>query len=90
MSNDTTIPFADPAFTDVLSDLLRDGAQQMIKQAVQAELDTFLNEYKDTDSAGRRAVVRNGYQPEREILTGLGPLPVALPKTRGRVGCPPA
>ena len=86
MSNDTTIPFADPAFTDVLSDLLRDGAQQMIKQAVQAELDTFLNEYKDTDSAGRRAVVRNGYQPEREILTGLGPLPVALPKTRDRAG----
>lgn len=86
MSNDTTIPFADPAFTDMLSDLLRDGAQQMIKQAVQAELDTFLNTHEDTDSAGRRAVVRNGYQPEREILTGLGPLPVALPKTRDRAG----
>ena len=34
--------------------------------------------------AGRRAVVRNGYQPEREVLTGIGPVRVQVPKTRDR------
>ena len=33
---------------------------------------------------GRRAVVRNGYQPEREVLTGIGPVRVQVPKTRDR------
>jgi transposase-like protein len=31
-------------------------------------------------------VVRNGYQPEREVLTGVGPVAVRLPKTRDRAG----
>jgi putative transposase len=72
MSNDTTIPFADPSFADALSDLVRDGAQRIIKQAVQAELDAFLQANTDQDDDGRRAVVRNGYQPERDVLTSVG------------------
>ena len=36
MRDDTTIAFTDPAFADALSDLVRDGAQRIIKQAVQA------------------------------------------------------
>ena len=32
----------------------------------------------------RRAVVRNGYQPEREVLTGIGSVRVQVPKTRDR------
>jgi uncharacterized protein YhfF len=77
MSHDTTISFTDPAFADELTDLVRAGAQRIIKQAVQAELDAFLAEHGDTDTAGRRQVVRNGYQPERCVLTGIGP--VSLP-----------
>ena len=38
------------------------------------------------DDQGRRAVVRNGYLPEREILTGIGPVAVRVPKTRDRAG----
>jgi len=34
------------------------------------------------DEAGRAAVVRNGYQPERDIQTGIGP--VTVPKIRSR------
>ncbi len=86
MTNDTTIPFAGPSFADALSDLVRDGAQRIIKQAVQAELDAFLQANTDQDDDGRRAVVRNGYQPERDVLTGVGPVSVALPKTRDRAG----
>jgi len=36
------------------------------------------------DEQGRRIVVRNGYLPEREILTGVGPMPVKVPKVRSR------
>ena len=30
------------------------------------------------DEAGRAAVVRNGYQPERDIQTGIGPVTVKV------------
>ena len=35
---------------------------------------------------GRRAVVRNGYLPAREILTTVGPVEVQVPKVRDRTG----
>ena len=74
-----------PAFRDELSDLVREGAQRLIRQAVEAELKTFLDEHEcERDGEGRRAVVRNGYQPEREVLTGIGPVRVQVPKTRDR------
>jgi len=36
------------------------------------------------DEQGRRAVVRNGYLPDREILTGVGPVAVKVPKVLSR------
>jgi len=87
MVNDTIVSFADPAFHDELSDLVRDGAQRIIRQAVEAELKAFLEQHAaKLDNEGRRAVVRNGYQPEREVLTGIGPVKVRVPKTRDRAG----
>lgn len=87
MSNDTVVSFSDPAFRDELSELVRHGAQQIIRQAVEAELKVFLDEHaQERDAQGRRAVVRNGYQPEREILTGVGAVRVRVPKTRDRAG----
>lgn len=80
MRDDTTIDFTDPAFTGALSYLVRDGAQRPIKQAVQAELDAFMHAQADRDGDGRRAVVRNGYQPECDVLIGVGPVSVTLPK----------
>ena len=87
MANNTIVSFANPAFHDELSDLVRDGAQRIIRQAVEAELKAFLEQHAAAqDSAGRRAVVRNGYQPERDVLTGIGPVKVRVPKTRDRAG----
>lgn len=87
MANDTVVSFANPAFHDELSDLVREGAQRIIRQAVEAELKAFLEQHGESqDAAGRRAVVRNGYQPEREVLTGIGPVKVRVPKTRDRAG----
>lgn len=70
---------------DALSALVREGAQRLIAQAVQVELEQFLAEFAgQTDRSGRCAVVRNGYLPERSILTGIGPITVQVPKVRSR------
>ena len=86
MDNDTTVPFLNPAFRDEMTELIRAHAQTAIRQAVLAELEAFLGSHDDTDGQGRRNVVRNGYQPEREVLTGVGRVKVQLPKTRDRSG----
>lgn len=70
---------------DGLSELLRTGAQRLIRQAVEAELAELLAQYADqTDKHGRAAVVRNGYLPQRAVVTGLGPVAVRVPKVRSR------
>lgn len=72
---------------DPLTELLRRGARDLIKQAVEAELATFLDQYRDVQLPdGRQAVVRNGYQPERTVQTGIGEVPVQMPKVRDRSG----
>jgi len=72
---------------DPLTDLLRNGARALIQQAIEAELQAFLGDYaKVTDLRGRQTVVRNGYLPEREIVTGAGPVAVKIPKVRDRSG----
>jgi len=73
--------------SDSLTELLRLGARGLIEKAVEAELDLLLEHYSNvTDLQGRRAVVRNGHLPERDILTGLGEIPVRVPKVRDRSG----
>jgi transposase-like protein len=88
MSEDTIVQFRKPdAVRDALTELLREGAQQLLKQAVQAELEEFLGRHADVrDEHGRAGVVRNGHLPEREVLTGIGPVTVRVPKVRNRTG----
>lgn len=74
---------------DLLSTMLREGAQRLVAQAVEAEFADFLARVSGERLAdGRAAVVRNGFQPEREILTGLGSVSVRVPKARSRVEAP--
>jgi len=62
------------AISDALTDLLKTGAQQLIMNAVEAELETFLAPYADRHTdGGHAAVVRNGHHPSRTIQTGIGP-----------------
>ena len=66
-------------------DLVRRGAREVIQQAIDAELARLLEHYSNVKTlAGSRAVVRNGYLPEREILTAVGPASVKVPKVRDR------
>lgn len=76
-------------FSDALTELLRNGARTLIQQAVEAELSGFLEQFSDRLLAdGKSAVVRNGFQPERPIQTGIGPVTVNIPKVRSRDGDP--
>lgn len=86
MNDDSVVRFSRPdAVSDPLTELLREGAQRLIQQAVEAELCELLAEYAgETDSEGRSAVVRNGYLPERKVVTGIGPVSVRIPKVRSR------
>ena len=70
-----------------LDDLIRRGARQVIEQAIEAELAQLLDQYENVKTlTGNRAVVRNGYLPEREVLTAIGPVAVKVPKVRDRSG----
>jgi transposase-like protein len=77
------------AGADPLTELLRAGAKQLIYQAVEAQLQEVLAEHADRrTAAGKAGVVRNGYLPEREFQTGVGPVPVRIPKVRAKTGDP--
>jgi transposase-like protein len=70
-----------------MDELVRRGARQVIEQAIEAELSELLAQYSNVRTlAGRQAVVRNGYLPEREVLTAAGPVAVQVPKVRDRSG----
>jgi putative transposase len=89
MTQDNLVEFKTPeteeTFSDALSELLRQGARQIIAQAVEAELSEFLGQYRGLkDERGRQAVVRNGYLPERTITTGVGEVAIQVPKVRDR------
>jgi len=69
----------------VLEEVLRDGAREMLARAVHEEVEEFIEGYSHLrDEQGRQIVVRNGYLPEREILTGLGPIRVRQPRVDDR------
>jgi putative transposase len=86
MTQDNLIKLSQPgAFSDLLTDVLRNGARALLAQAVEAEVTGFLGGHADklTDD-GRAGLVRHGHLPEREIMTGIGPVAVRCPRVRDR------
>ncbi|CAM5199663.1 IS256 family transposase [Oligella ureolytica] len=72
----------DETGTDVLTALLRNGARQLIAQAVEAELQQLCNKDKllpDGEVCAR-------HLPERSIQTGIGDVDIKVPKVRDRSG----
>ena len=54
-------------------------------QAVEAEVAEFLAQHADLKTeTGQQRVVRHGHLPEREIMTGIGPVAVRQPRVRDR------
>src|SRR5919201_6020063 len=71
--------------TSPLDELVRQGAQQMLQSAIEMEVDDFLAQHTERrDRGGSRLVVRNGYLPSREILTGAGRLSIEQPRVRDK------
>ncbi|MCF8482937.1 MAG: IS256 family transposase [Rhodospirillum sp.] len=86
MTDDTVVGFRQPGETDdPLTEILRSGARRLLAQAVEAEVAALLAEHSHLKAEdGRQRLVRHGHGPEREILTGIGPVPVRRAKVRDR------
>src|SRR5215475_8174401 len=90
VSNDNVVQLNQPgAFQDQLTEVLRRGARDLLAQAVEAEVAEFLARHAalKTDD-GRTRVVRHGHLPEREVMTGIGPIAVRQPRVRDRKALP--
>ena len=87
MRNDTITALPNPSgfSADPLSDILRQGARDLIQQAVEAELAALLDAHEsDRLPDGRSRLVRHGYLPRREVMTGIGAVSVQVPRVRDR------
>lgn len=74
-------------FQDVLTEVLREGARQRLKTAIEIEINAFIEEHQSkVTESGLQQIVRNGYLPERTIQTGIGDIAVEVPRTRDRGG----
>lgn len=70
---------------DALTEVCREGAREMLKRALEAEITEFLDQHKGVvDDFGKRQIVRNGYLPEREIQTGIGAISAKVPRARDK------
>ena len=71
--------------SDPFTDVIRDGARKLIEQAIQAELAALMAAFAGEKlEDGRARVVRHGHLPERDVMTGIGPVPVKVPRVRDR------
>ena len=86
MSKDNIIKLIQPASVDdQLTEILRNGARSLLAQAVEAEVADFLGKHTGLKTAdGHQRVVRHGHLPEREVMTGIGPVTVRQPRVRDR------
>ena len=73
---------------DVLTEILFNGAQRLLSQAIEAEVEGWLESHQHLlDDNGHRQVVGNGRLPTRTIVTGLGPVggsPTSRPRSPDR------
>jgi transposase-like protein len=81
----TSAESAPPSSGDVLTAILRRGAQALLGQAVEDEVRQWIEQHAHlVDERGHRQVVRNGHLPTRSILTGVGPVEVTQPRVHDR------
>ena len=87
MSNTTTeiALKKDPETWSLMEKILRDGARKMLQQALENEVAEFLEKHSNSrDENGLKSVVRNGYNPPRDIVTGIGKFEVKAPRIDDR------
>ena len=70
-------------FADPLTEVLRSGAQALLAHAVEAEVAALLAPaMRQAEEDGRRRLVRHGHLPDREMMTGIGPVAPRCPRVR--------
>ncbi len=87
MSLTTITQLPDPSgfSADPFTDIIREGARKLIEQAIHAELAALMAAFADEKlENGTSRLVRHGHLPEREVMTGIGPVPVKVPRLRDR------
>lgn len=79
------LKFPAESVRSALEEILREGAQKMLRQAIEEEVALYLEaRHEIVDDQGRRQVVRNGSLPKRHIQTPLGSIEVQQPRVRDR------
>ena len=89
MAKSTVLAFDLPSefSADSLTEVIQNGAKELLRTAVQAEVSAFITEHAHLlDEEGRQRLVRHGFLPEREMMTGIGTVPVQVPRVRDRGG----
>ena len=72
----------------VLEQIARKGAKKMLQIAMENEVEEFVQKYSElTDKNGRKAVVKNGYMRQRDIVTGIGSITIKQPRVDDRSLC---
>jgi len=72
-----------------LDEIIREGARRMLQAAIDAEVNSFIQDHQHRrDEDGRRLVVKNGSLPAREILTGAGTIEVQQGRVRDNAASP--
>ena len=69
-----------------LEEIIREGARKLLQSAIEREIADYMEALNSAYGTGssRKAVVRNGFAPERSILTGIGPISIKQPRIRDR------
>jgi len=89
MKKNTPKPFVSPEENIIdcpLDEIVKKGAQRMLRQALEVEVDSFVERHQYVmDDKARRLVVRNGYNKPRKIVTGAGQIEVRAPRVDDRI-----
>ena len=68
-----------------LEEIAREGAKKMLQLALENEVDEFVQKQSSLrDENGKKIVSKNGYMPQRDIVTGMGPLTLRQPRIDDR------
>ncbi len=79
MLKSTVFPFELPSefSPGPLTEVIQFGAREMLRTAVRAEVTCFMAVHAHLlDEEGLQRLVRHGFLPEREVMTGIGTVPV--------------
>jgi putative transposase len=90
LKEDKVLSLEEPGEVEIktpLEQLIAAGARKMLQAAIEHEVEEYLQAHQSQHTAeGRAALVRNGHLPERQLVTGVGPIPVRQPRVRHRDG----